>query len=204
MRLGFMIGSALLVASPAAAQICAGFPTVDRQFSFGGSLDFPEGSDQWGVEASYNAQGPLSIFGGMDVNTPEGADDANDIFFLGVAMDLLSIDAGNGADALSVCPTGRIGYDSRSDRTIITIPIGVGIGTTLQVAPSVPLMPYVVPQLVFQRSDPTTGDTSSDTNFGIRAGALVGFGMIYVGPEVEHLFREGADPVFGIRAGIRL
>ena len=49
MRLGFLIGSALLVASPAAAQICAGFPTIDRQFSFGGSLDFPEGGDQWGV-----------------------------------------------------------------------------------------------------------------------------------------------------------
>ena len=50
----------------------------------------------------------------------------------------------------------------------------------------------------------------SDTSFGVKAGANVGFGLISVGGEVRHLFIDEEDLVlrdettFGIRFGIRL
>lgn len=205
-RVGFFTFVAVAAYAPiAVAQACVGFPTVDRQFTFGGALGFPDGGKEYGVEVSYNLPGPATVFGGMDIYSPD-VGDSRDMFFAGAAFDLLSVPLGDGGTALQVCPTAQVGYFSTDGYSALQVPVGVGIGTTIAVSPSAQLTPYVVPQLVMSRSSFDSAEIDSDTSWdaGLRAGAVVGFGMFYVGGELERIFVDGADTSFGIRAGIRL
>jgi hypothetical protein len=197
-RVGALTATVLaLSALPAAAQICAGFPTVDRQFTFGAELDFPSGASEWGVEASYNAAGPLTGFFGVDILTPDGSD-ARDTYFAGVALTGLVP-----SETLSICPVVQVGFTDTPGGSMIRVPAGLGFGTTLYLSPSIPLMPYVIPQVVYSRFSPDNGDSMGEFDGAIRAGALISSGMFFAGAEVEFVFEEGADPLFGIRAGIR-
>jgi hypothetical protein len=65
-------------------------------------------------------------------------------------------------------------------------------------------MPYAIPQIVVTRFAPDDFDAENEFDFGFRIGGLAGFGMFFGGVEVEHIFQPHADPLFGIRAGIRL
>lgn len=204
-RVGFFTFVAVAAYAPiAAAQVCVGFPTMDRQFSFGGALGFPDGGKEYGVEVSYNLPGPASVFGGMDIYSPDGDGDSQDVFFAGAAFDLLNVPLGTGGNALQVCPTAQVGYSSFDDFSLLSVPIGVGVGTTVAITPTAQLMPYVVPQLVMSRFSGDDFDSQTEWDFGARAGAVVGFGMFFVGGELERIFVDGADTSFGIRAGIRL
>ncbi|HWK90275.1 MAG TPA: hypothetical protein VNP72_09775 [Longimicrobium sp.] len=199
----------LALASPAQAQICAGFPSVDRGFYFGGRVDFPDDFDSFGVEANYNAAGPLSVYGGVNVLSGEGDDDESENEFVaGVAFETASLGMMIGP-RVSVCPVVELSYlnigDDTGDVTFMTIPIGLGIGASLGV-PGIGLSGYVQPQFVISRAEfdtPLLDDTETETDFGIKAGVFAKFSMISVGGEVRHIFIEdGPDPVFGIRVGI--
>ncbi|HEX5725267.1 MAG TPA: hypothetical protein VFX98_07360 [Longimicrobiaceae bacterium] len=196
------------VAVPAGAQICAGFPTVDRQFTFGARMDFPEGLDQWGVEASYNASGPLAAWVGLNVASDEDIEDSEEEIFVGglsLELPMLGTMIGSG---VSVCGVADVAFVEEEDDMVIQVPVGLGLGANLSAGPGVGLAPYVIPALYithFDLDDPILGDFSdTEYDFGIRGGALLGFGMFFVGGEVKHVFVEDADPQFGIRAGIRL
>jgi len=205
MRVGLLTAAAAaFFTTTAAAQVCVGYPTVDRGMSFGASLDFPDGGDRWGVEASYDVQGPLSLFGGVDVTSVDGVDDSTDTFFIGGAANLFSLPLGTTGNALGVCPTAQFRYTDFEGGSLIQLPIGLGVGTSISVTPTVPLMPYAIPSIVMSRFSVDDGDSETEWDFGIRAGALVGFGIVFVGAEVEHIAQEEGDTVFGIRAGIRL
>src|SRR5690242_8005562 len=96
-RVRFLLVALLsLLAAPAAAQICAGFPTTDRQFSFGGSLGFPESGEQWGMEGSFDFPGMVSVYAGFQaasLDDDDGFDDDEDDWFDtyhgGIALDPL-------------------------------------------------------------------------------------------------------------------
>lgn len=91
--------AAVSVAGAARAQICAGYPTTDRQFAFGANMQFPEGADfgqVWGVEASYNATGLLSFAGGVTFVDPEGDDNTEKGYGVGFALEFPSINTRNG------------------------------------------------------------------------------------------------------------
>lgn len=199
----FALLAVAVYAPSAAAQVCAGFPTLDRQFSFGASLGFPDEGDRYGVEASYNVQGPAAVFGGLQIDSPEGEGDSNDTFFAGGSFDLMRLPMGS--DSLIFCPTARVGYSSNDFFSTLSVPIGIGIGTTISLTPAAQLMPYVVPQIVMNRYSPEGGgESETNWDFGIRGGAMVGVGMFFIGAEIDHIFVDGADAQFGIRAGIRL
>src|SRR5687767_3517187 len=71
---------AVLVAGSASAQVCSSFPAMDGQGTVSAFANFPDGIDQYGVEASYNVTGPLTVAAGFihtagfgaDVNTLRG------------------------------------------------------------------------------------------------------------------------------------
>jgi len=185
------------LAGTAQAQICAGYPSSDRGFYFGGRADFPENLDSFGVEANYNAFGPLGVYGGLNVVSIEDVDDSDvNQFFVGAAFEIASLGAMIGPE-VSVCPNVEVQFSDEDDAGTI-IPIGIGFGGSLG-TPGVAINPYVNPQLVIFNGD---GDT--ETEFGARAGVMVGVGMISVGGEVRHYFIDGADPTFGIRFGVRI
>jgi len=201
--------SAVTFVGTAGAQICAGYPTADRGLSFGARADFPDNKDSFGVEASYNASGPLSVFGGLDVVSTEGVDDSDrDTYFVGAALETPSIGAMIGP-TVSVCPQAQFRYTDIVGGSAYDIPIGLGFGTTLGSSlGGAAISPYVIPQLVIRRLEGddiggADGDSESDTYFGVRGGALLGFGQVYVGGEVNFLAGDNSDAVFGIRAGLR-
>lgn len=198
------------LAGTAQAQVCAGFPSSDRGFYFGGRADFPDGGDSYGVEAAYNASGPLSVFGGLNVVSADDAgddDESINVYRAGAAFEIASLGMMIGP-RVSVCPTAEVSWFSESDVTFMQIPIGVGIGADLGVPVGPSISGYVVPALVVSRLDVDDDDPifedDSQTDFGVRGGVNVGFGLITVGGEVQQVFADGSDPVFGIRVGVRL
>lgn len=198
--------AAATLAGSAQAQVCASFPTVDRGFSLGGRIDFPEGLDQFGVEASLNAAGPLSVFGGVNVISGEddnGGDDSLDQFFAGIALETPTL-AGMLGPRASVCPQARFEYIDVEGGSITGIPVGLGFGATYATSPAGPTVsPYVIPQAVFLRFSSDGGDDDSETRFGLRGGALVTFGMFFFGGEANYLGGDDSDTTLGLRAGVR-
>jgi hypothetical protein len=196
------------LAGSAAAQLCAGFPTVDGGGSVAARYQTNDGTDAFGVEASYNPRGPLSLSGGLD-NISEGGEDET-LWFAGVALELPRVAASMGP-RVSACPQVGIRYaDVESVITITQFPIGFGIGTSVDTKSSTSLGLFVVPQLLISHisvegelQDFIEDDT--ETDFGVRGGAVVGFGQFFVRGELEHNFTaDGAEPTIGIAAGIRL
>lgn len=210
---GFLAAAATLAfAATADAQVCAGYPTGDRGLYFGARADFPEDLDSYGVEANYNFSGPLGVYGGLNVVSFDGEgegedDESEDEIYAGLALEVASLGMMIGP-RVSVCPVveGRF-MDFEGLGSSLRIPIGLGVGASLGV-PGIPVHGYVQPQLVISRFnfDDDLGledDSETETDFGLKAGANVGFGMFSIGGEVRHVFVDEADPVFGIRAGIR-
>lgn len=206
--LAIAVMAAATLAGSAQAQVCASYPTVDNGFSLGGRIDFPDDLDSFGVEGSYNARGPLSVFAGLNVLSLDGADsDGEDVYFAGLAFETPQLGSMLGPQ-FSVCPQARVEYWDAGIGTFIDVPVGLGIGATLATSPAGPtISPYVIPQVVFSRfdsdSDLGADVETSDTNFGVRGGAVVTFGMFYVGGELNFLAADNSDSVFGLRAGVR-
>jgi hypothetical protein len=205
--------AAVSLAGTASAQICAGFSTADRQFSFGANAQFVDGSefgDLLGVEANYNAQGPLGVFGGLTVvDGGDVIDDVN-IYSAGLAYELTSVAASLGPN-VSFCPQVSISYAAIEDLgSGINVPLGLGIGANLAGPTGFAISPFVVPQLIFSRfeADEDLGigddDSETSTDFGAYGGVNLSFGNFWIGGTVNHVFVDGSDTQFGIRAGIRL
>lgn len=203
----FAVLATAAFAGTAQAQVCAGFPSSDRGFYFGGRADFPKDLDSFGVEANYNAAGPIGVYGGLNVITIDDVEDSDtNEFFAGVAFETPSLGAMIGP-RVSACPVieGRVqSYEDLGD--FVQVPIGLGLGADLGIPVGPSVSGYVQPQVVFSRFNPEDDDIDSETetDFGIKAGANVGFSLLTVGGEVRHVFQDGADPVFAIRVGIRL
>jgi len=201
-KIVFGMAAALsLVAGGAQAQICAGYPTGLAGFYFGARADFPEALNSVGVEAAYNMAGPLALQAGMDIVSIEDVDDSDEnVFNVGASLDIASLGAMIGP-RVSVCPQARVVFSDAEDSNM-AIPIGLGIGGDLGL-PGTALSAYAIPQLVILRTE-ILDETETETEFGFRGGVNLGLGIFNVGGEVQHLFIDGSDPVFGIRAGIRL
>jgi hypothetical protein len=213
---GFLAAVATVAfAASAEAQICAGYPTGDRGMYFGARADFPEDLDSYGVEANYNFSGPLGVYAGLNVISAEeeveGEDDeSEDELFAGVAFEMANLGLMVGP-RVSACLVGEVRNISDDDVSYNEFPIGLGIGASLGV-PGIPVSGYVQPQLIITRVSVEDLDSETETNFGVKAGANIGLGIITVGGEVRHIFSDDDDLIgiirdettFGIRAGIRL
>lgn len=210
---GFLaVAATVAFAASVEAQICAGYPTGDRGMYFGARADFPENVDSYGVEANYNFSGPLGVYAGLNVLSAEDDegddDDSVDELYAGVAFEAASLGLMIGP-RVSACLVGEVRNMSEDDVSYTEIPIGLGIGASLGV-PGIPVSGYVQPQLLISRVSADDLDSETETNFGVKAGANVGFGLFSIGGEVRHLFIDEEDLVlrdettFGIRVGIRL
>ena len=210
---GFLAAVATVAfAGTAQAQICAGYPTGDRGMYFGARADFPEDLDSYGVEANYNFSGPLGVYGGLNVISAEDEvegeeDESLDELYAGVAFETPSLGLMIGP-RVSACLVGEVRNMSEDGVTYNEFPIGLGVGASLGV-PGIPVSAYVQPQLLISRISVEDVDSETETNFGVKAGANIGFGLFTLGGEVRHLFiDEDAlvlrdETTFGIRAGVR-
>jgi hypothetical protein len=190
--------AALLVAGSAGAQVCAGFPAAPGQGTVGVLANFPSGYEQYGVQGDYNSLGPIAFNGGILGAFHEGAT----LFTLrgGVAFKLDSLAR---APGLSLCPNLRVDFSSRSGLNLWQVPIGFGIGATLPLGGGTALTPYVIPALVWQKLSGGTGNSVSETDFGLRGGTDVSFGRFYLGGTAEWVQAPGTRVMFGIRGGAK-
>lgn len=193
--------AAVALTGTASAQVCAGFPIHDGQGSLHALANFPSGFDQYGAEAAYNLAGPLAVNGGFIYSTGDG--EHLNTFRAGASFDISSATS-TLLPGISVCPNVRADFSSQDGTDFIEVPIGLGLGATVPLGDqSMTLTPYVIPALVWSHfSDDTVGD-GSDTNFGVRGGADLNFDRFFLGGTVEWVNVEGADALFGVRAGIK-
>jgi hypothetical protein len=210
----FAAAATVALAGAAEAQVCAGYPSSDRGFYFGARADFPEDIDSYGVEANYNFSGPLGVYAGLNVlsaEEEEEGDESEDEYFAGIALEAPSLGMMIGP-RVSACAVGELRNITIDDDSYTEIPLGLGIGASLGV-PGIPVSAFVQPQVVFSRFDIEDLDTENETNFAIKAGAFVGFGLVTVGGEVRHFFLDEDEDLtslirdettFGIRVGIAL
>jgi hypothetical protein len=193
--------TALLVgAAPAAAQICAGQPTEPGQTSIGLRGSFPSEGTTLGVEASRNWNNPMGAF--VSFNLLLADDDEVDntpIFGGGLAYEVGSFIPAVPA-WLSICPVGAVTFATANDVTQLTVPLGVGFGTTFG-TPDFSLHPFLIPQFVLTRV--SVDDVSvSDNNFGFGAGGFVKMRGVYAGLTVGKILVEGSDTDVAFQLGL--
>jgi hypothetical protein len=207
---------ALLVAAPAvvSAQACLGVPSGAGQTTLSGSVGFPESAKTYGVTASHNFEGPVSVFGNYALTVPDTDLLKNvNTFGGGVAADLASVSKSLPA-GLSACPTVSLQHLSTElsifGETLkisnLSVPVGLGLGTTLPLGEgATTLTPYAIPQFIFSRSTAKVdgeSESESDTYFGLSAGATLGFGSVFVGGGVAKLFEDESKAVFQVGVGL--
>jgi hypothetical protein len=199
-----MLAAAALCAGEARAQICAGFPTADREFSFGGEIAFPENANFYGVEGNYNAAGPFAFSVGIGRLSFDNSDTDLTVFNAGAAFDF-SFAGTPSRPYFSVCPLVEIEYAKEGDVSVRSIPIGVGVGSSFPIGAggTNTFMPYIIPAIVFSRVEVEDLGSDSDSNVGLKLGALFGFGRFYAGAEMSHVFDTDSDPTFGVRVGVK-
>ena len=197
---------AVLAASEAKAQACTGVPTRDRQIALMGDLSMTEGATGYGVAASKNFMGPLSVEAGYTMMSYEGPGSN-----------------GNGVDAnaayelklkkfprMSVCPTAGISYgwvsDAGAKSSAMIIPVGIGLGRNVIDGAKFDMMVFGVPQFMHVRnhveSDALAIDATTSANeFGGILGARFASAKLFGGASVSFTTMEQSDPVIGVTLG---
>ena len=196
----------LAVAAPAMSQACIGNPNGALGVFAGGRAATSDGDQRFGVEGGLRIPGGIGVSAGLDIYQGEdGADDVNEFFVRG-ALETASLGLFVGP-RVSACPTLEVRRAEIDEFGSFTrIPVGVGIAAQLSTLIGPSIHGYAVPQVVFSRfsSDSDLVDDETETDLGIRGGAILGFGTFYLGGEVGHVFRDETDPSVTLRAGLKL
>jgi hypothetical protein len=192
----------VLAAAPAAAQICSGYPTMPGQTSVGLRASFPTGGTSIGVEASRNWRNPLGVFANLNLLMPDDDElDNQTVAGLGFAYEVTEMLPAI-PQALSVCPVAAVTLQG-GDATTLTFPLGVGFGTSVDVAEGFAIQPFVMPQFVLTRVS-VDNVTVSDHNFGFGAGAFATFGGVYGGVTLGKIMASGTDVTIAFQGGLLL
>jgi hypothetical protein len=211
-----MLAALALSAVPSAqlmAQTCFGYPTMDGQYALAGVVSFADGSNAYGAALNANVSGPLSLEAGYQYIDLEESDTNGNGFFGRGAWEL-------SMTSLSVCPFAGVGYrdasedlgDAEISVSLLSVPVGVGVGKRFTASPTMFVDLFAQPQLVWLRSDfeiegeggGEFGVDDSETEFGVSIGANLGTSRFYVGGGVNFTTVEDSDATFDLRVGIVL
>jgi hypothetical protein len=194
--------AALAFATPtqSQAQVCVGYPTSPGQFALAVNANFPTGGNQFGVNGNYNMAGPASFYAGIMHDDREVGPSVTSIGG-GVALQVPALTEALPA-GVSACPTAAINVATAEGLdNIISIPVGIGFGTTVGIGETLTLSPWVIPQFRFTLA---TDDIDASTDWLLSGGVLLGgfLGPLYAGATVNHIFVEGTDSVLGFTVGM--
>jgi hypothetical protein len=183
----------------AASQVCIGFPTARGQAAAALTAGFPTGGNDIGIEAGYHAPAAYSVFGGITLRRPDEGD-AVTSFGAGAAFSIPELRAALPIGLFS-CPVVSlvVAQQPGGGGNVISVPVGLGLGTIVPIGPTMTLSPYATPQIRFTDIGGTRG-----SEFLVSGGAiLVGFAgpRIYAGGTVNRVFLDQARSVFGLKLG---
>lgn len=192
----------LAIPGAVAAQACVGIPVAEASNAVTAQVGFPQDAKSFGASFRHNMAGPFSFSAGYTLSAYDGVDPKQHGLAVEGDYELSGL-------PVSVCPTAGLGYTSLSSDgssvSTLAIPIGVALGKSFPVTPTVSVNPYVVPQWMWmQATVEFLGDeaTASDSFLGAQLGATVALTRFYVGGGMTWFDQEGADPVFSIMAGM--
>lgn len=198
----------LVSTGSAAAQAYFGTPIGDAGFAVRAEVGFPEDSKTYDVVLDANLLGPISfqLFGGLwDI---DDVDDNGARFGgkVGYELPVASVSVGPFVGAEYATISSGEGVDEVK-ASLLTIPVGLGIGTTLPVGSTADVALYAQPAYYYMKPELEIGgqefDADSQNEFGAEAGARLGFGRFLVGGSVEFTTVEDSDAVFSLTAGLR-
>lgn len=199
--LGGTIGAVMVLAAPLSAQLCVGVPLPSGQAVGSLSLGFPDNANTFGLSGHHALDDRLVLSGGYHLTTFDGAFDIPSMHTLGIggAVRLQPMQAGF-TMPVEACPTLALQYSTWDDWNILTLPLGVSLGTTFSIAADRAVaVPHVRPMLVWSRAS-SEGFSDSDTDFGLTAGANVILQNLLFGAEFSKIGE--ADGVFSVQVGL--
>jgi hypothetical protein len=193
---------ALLALSPLglAAQACLGLPAGSGT-SVLASLSFPSNATGF----TLSGVGALSegLYGSASIGVV--APDVQGASNLTVAGGGVSYEVPRLLETASICPSAGVSYGFVDAVNLLSIPLGVAVGTTvpLDEKAASTLTPYFTPQFVWTRATVDNMDGSTSSSYlSLNAGATFGFGQFVAGPFVTKPFEDGLEAVFGIQGGL--
>ena len=191
-----------LLAADASAQSCIGFPQGSAGALYA-SFGFPENANSYSLAGMVSSQqGGLFFQGGFGITAYDSELIENGKALTGgLAYEIASL-----APEWSVCPLAAVTYGWVEELRTLSIPFGVGIGTTVPLGTGgeAALTPFAVPQFVYARAwlDDIDDSDDSDVFVGLGAGATVSIGSFLFGGQVIKIFEEDEDAVFSLHAGV--
>ncbi|HEU5208248.1 MAG TPA: hypothetical protein VFU06_02450 [Longimicrobiales bacterium] len=197
----------LVSAGSASAQAYFGAPIGDAGFAVRAEVGLPDGSKTYDLVLDANLMGPISfqLFGGLwdidDVEDNGGRFGGK----LGYELPVTGFSVGPFVGAEYTTFSAGEG-DEEVSTSLLTIPVGIGIGTTLAVGPTADVALFAQPAYYYMKADVEMlgAEFDESTNeFGAEAGARLGFGRFLVGGSVEFTTVEDSDAVFSLTAGVR-
>ncbi|MDR0786756.1 MAG: hypothetical protein LBG44_02715 [Gemmatimonadota bacterium] len=195
-----------ILATPALAQLCTGTPLNRGQTALGLGVSFPESAVGYGIRGIRQVTDKVAVEAtyalvSYDSNFLDGADVPTEHDFgANIAYEIRMWTESSALD-LAICPVAGFGYVVLDPIHILSIPLGLGIGTLIPVTnTSVSLNPYLVPQWGWTRLSIDGLGSTSDTGIGISGGANLLFNDIFAGLQFSK--PENGEAVFGIQAGL--
>lgn len=197
----------LATAGSASAQAYFGAPIGDAGFAVRAEVGLPDGSKTYDLVLDANLMGPISfqLFGGLwDI---DDVDDNGGRFGgrIGYELPVTGFSVGPFVGAEYTSFSAGEG-DAEVSTSLLTIPVGIGVGTTLPVGPTADVVLFAQPAYYYMKADfEAAGEEFDDSSseFGAKAGARLGFGRFLVGGSVEFTTVEDSDAVFALTAGLR-
>ena len=198
----------LVSAGSASAQAYFGVPIGDAGFAVRAEVGLPDGAKTYDIVLDANLMGPISfqLFGGLwDI---DDFDDNGGRFGgrLGYELPVTGFSVGPFAGAeYTTISTGEGATEEKV--SLLIVPVGIGLGTTLAVGPTADVALYAQPAYYYMKPSAEVGgvdiDLDSQNECGAEAGARLGFNRFLVGASVEFTTVEDSDAVFSLTAGVR-
>lgn len=201
--LGLTVLAVMATASPAIAQVCAGFPMATGSTSLVGGLSFPDNANGFAIGVQHKANEAVVVGVAYELTTFDeifGVELPSMHNFAANAAYEIPLAATNTGADLAVCPEVGFGYGRWDELNILTVPLGVSFGAAFRAAQgSTIVAPFISPYFVWQRVS-ADGESESADDLGFTLGSnflvsnfLFGFGYTKIGD---------ADGTFGIRFGM--
>jgi hypothetical protein len=185
-----------LVATPAFAQLCVGVPLNVSQTSLSLRADMPDGANIFALRAASHLIQPLTLAASYQLFSPEVGDSRH-----AIGADA-AFEVPLGSSSVGVCAVAGASVTLADDPRSISVPVGLALGTNVEIGPGLSVVPFAVPQLYWTRHSYEGFDPVSDTNFGIEGGANLIVSNLAFGVVLERLFADNAKTTFGVFAAM--
>lgn len=192
----------LAIPGAIAAQACVGIPVAESSNAVTAQIGFPQDAMSYGAAFRHNMEGPLSFSAGYTLSSYDGVDPKQHGLNVEADYELPGLE-------FSACPVVGLGYTSLSDAggsvSTLSIPIGVGVGKSFELSPTLSVNPFVVPQWVWMQATIEFGGeeiTADDSMLAAVLGATFATPRFYLGGGLTWFNQDNVDPVFSLMAGM--